>query len=62
MKLTDIIKVWDIIHVHDIGELGYCDLERAIEKIVGVENDINPCNEIELVEGIKGNIRIGDDS
>ncbi len=43
MKLTDVIKVWEIIHVKDVGELGYCDLEKAIEKVVGVENDADPC-------------------
>ena len=43
MKLTDIIKIWDELHIKNTGELNYCDLEKAIEKIVGLENDINPC-------------------
>ena len=40
MKLTDAIRVWDELHRLNVGELGYCDLEKAIEKIVGIENDI----------------------
>ena len=43
MKLTDVIKIWDIIHTLDLGTLGYCDLEAAIEKVVGVENDVPGC-------------------
>lgn len=38
MKLSDVIKVWDELHLKDVGDLGYCDLERAVEKIVGVEH------------------------
>ena len=41
MKLTDVIKVWDELHVKDVGELGYSDLDKAIEKVVGIENDVN---------------------
>jgi hypothetical protein len=40
MKLTDVIKVWDILHVKDIGELTYTDLEDAIDSTCGVENDV----------------------
>jgi hypothetical protein len=40
MKLTDVIKVWDILHVKDTGELGYSDLENAIDATCGVENDV----------------------
>jgi hypothetical protein len=43
MKLTNIIKIWDILHIKDTGELGYCDLQQAIEQVVGIQNDINPC-------------------
>ena len=43
MKLTEVIKLWDILHVKYVGELGYCDLENAIEDIVGIENDITGC-------------------
>ena len=39
MKLSDVIKIWDTIHVMDLGELGFCDLEKAIDEIVGIEND-----------------------
>lgn len=41
MKLTDVIAVWDILHIRDPGDIGYCDLLEAIEKVVGVENDVN---------------------
>lgn len=40
MKLTDVIEIWGKLHVKDTGELGYCDLEAAIEGVVGVENDV----------------------
>ncbi len=40
MKLSDVIKVWDELHVKDVGDVGFCDLADAIEKIVGLENDI----------------------
>ena len=41
MKLTDVIKVLDELDVKDTGELRYCDLEVAIEKVCGVENDVD---------------------
>jgi len=40
MNLTDVIKVWDELHVKDTGELGYSDLEKAIEKVVGIRNNV----------------------
>ncbi len=40
MKLTDVIAVWDKLHAQDTGELVYCDLEAAVEEVVGVENDV----------------------
>ena len=42
MKLSDIIAIWDILHVKDVGETGFCDLADAIKQIVGEENDIAP--------------------
>ena len=39
MKLSDVMKVWDTLHTHDCGELGFADLEQAIDAAVGVEND-----------------------
>lgn len=41
MKLTEVIAIWEELHVKDPGEIGYCDLENAVEKIVGIENDID---------------------
>ena len=43
MKLSDIITVWDILHLKDTGEVGFCDLQDALETVVGVENDIPGC-------------------
>lgn len=40
MKLSEVIAIWDILHVKDVGEIGFCDLERAIEEVVGtLHND-----------------------
>jgi len=41
MYLTDIIKIWEELHVKDTGEIGFCNLEEAIDKICGVRNDID---------------------
>lgn len=43
MKLTEVIAVWDILHMQDTGSLGFCDLEKALDEIVGVENDVPGC-------------------
>ncbi len=40
MKLTEVIAIWDILHVKDVGDLGYCDLQAAIEEVAGIENDV----------------------
>ena len=42
MKLSEVIEVWELLHSRDTGEVGYCDLEHAIESVVGIENDISP--------------------
>jgi hypothetical protein len=42
MKLSDVIKIWDILHVKNTGEISFCDLETAISETAGVENDISP--------------------
>ena len=39
MKLSDVIKVWDILHIKDTGDIGFCDLEKVLDEVVGVEND-----------------------
>jgi len=46
MKLSNVIKVWDELHSKDTGELGYCDLEKAIEVVDGIDNDISPCQPV----------------
>ncbi len=43
MKLTDVIKIWDILHVKDTGELFCCDLQDALEEVVGIENNVPGC-------------------
>jgi len=43
MRLTEVIEVWDRVHVLDTGEVGFCDLEKAIDEVVGVENDVPGC-------------------
>lgn len=40
MTLTEVIKVWEILHVKSTGDLSFCDLEKALDRIVGVKNDI----------------------
>ena len=44
VKLSDIIKIWDILHIENTGDIGFCDLEKAIDEVVGVENDISRAN------------------
>ena len=46
MKLSDVIKVWDFMHLKNISDLGFCDLEKAIDQVVGVENDCKTLEEI----------------
>ncbi len=42
MKLTELIKVWNILHVKDTGEIGFCDLENALKEAgIKVINDIS---------------------
>ena len=40
VKLTKVMEIWDELHIKDTGEIGFSDLEQAIDKIVGVENDV----------------------
>lgn len=40
MKLTDVIAIWNILHVKNTGDLGYCDLQAAVDEVVGIENDV----------------------
>lgn len=42
MKLTDIIEIWDQLHIKNTGDIGFSDLEKVIERVMGVENDISP--------------------
>lgn len=40
MKLSQVIAIWDELQVKDTGEVGFYDLEKAINKIIGIENDV----------------------
>ena len=49
MKLSEVIKVWDLIHpkVRN-GDLGYCDFDDAMEEVFGkIENDCLSLPEIQ---------------
>lgn len=43
MKSSDVIKIWEILHDRNTGDIGYCDLDEAIDTVVGVENDYGDC-------------------
>lgn len=54
MKLTDVMRIWDILQSKNCGELGYCDIESAIEAVVGIQEDIRkeqPTNKAWRYEG-----------
>jgi hypothetical protein len=40
MELSKIILIWDELHLKNTGDICFSDLEKAIDKIVGVKNDI----------------------
>lgn len=44
MKLSNVINVWDVLHIKDTGDICFEDLVGAITEIVGVQNDI-PSNQ-----------------
>lgn len=44
MKLTQLIRAWEILHVKGTGEMGLCDLCDALEESgVKIENDVIKC-------------------
>ncbi len=44
IKLTQLLKAWDILHVMDVGEIGLCDLDKALtEAGVVIKNDCSGC-------------------
>ncbi len=47
MKLTNVIMIWDLLHIKNTGDLGFCDLEKAIDQVVGVKNNCRTLSEIE---------------
>ena len=40
MKQSEVVALWDILHVGDVGTLAYCELEAAIEKVTELELDL----------------------
>lgn len=53
MKLSKVIKIWDKLHAKDTGDVGYCDLEKAVEQVDGIENDIK-CSQLNNPTSYKG--------
>ena len=47
MKLSKLIRVWEILHQKDTGDIGFCDLCNAIMTVEPEENDIACCQPIE---------------
>ena len=45
MKLSELVKIWEILHQKDTGSIGFCDLVKAIEGYMVVENDLTRCSE-----------------
>ena len=43
MKLSEVIAIWDKLHIKDIGELCFFELADAIEEVAGIVNDIPGC-------------------
>ena len=40
VKLSEIIAVCEILHAKNIGDVGFCDLQNALENVgVEIEND-----------------------
>ena len=47
MKLSQLIKAWDILHVMDVGEVDFCDIDNALTQAgVIIKNDISSCQPI----------------
>lgn len=40
MKLSEVVKVWEFLREKPIEDRWFCDLEQAIDTVVGVENDL----------------------
>jgi len=38
--LTEALNIWEELHVKNTGEIGFCDLEKALDNVIGVENNI----------------------
>lgn len=41
LTCTEVVAIWDELTANsDVGDLTYCDLERAVNRVVGVNPDI----------------------
>ena len=48
IKLSEVLAIWDeMSRIAPTAVKGFCDLDKACEKVVGVENDISPCQPVE---------------
>ena len=42
IKLSSLVRAWELLHVRELGSLGFCDLENDLEQSgVKIVNDIN---------------------
>jgi len=40
IKLSELIEVWEILHVKDTGDIGFCDVDKALQDVgVTIVND-----------------------
>ena len=46
MKLSELIRIWEKLHIKDTGDIGFCGLADVVEREVGLVNDITPCLQI----------------
>jgi hypothetical protein len=40
VKQSDVIKIWDILHKKNTGDLGFHDLDNAVNDVCGIEMDV----------------------
>jgi len=44
VKLSQLIKAWDILHAMDVGKVDFCDIGNALTQAgVIIENDCSSC-------------------
>ena len=49
IKLSEVMAIWEeMSRMAPVEGSGFCDLDKACEKVLGVENDISPCQPVEV--------------